>query len=122
MPIAAVEPCSHIFSRRRRTLADDRPAHLQLPFAALDHHDVDNLVVLLGVAVGVPIEHAEAMIAIVGEGFARRMIGTDVLRQFLIVALEIRRLPDGKTLRIRRRLRGGEERNREREQRDFHGT
>jgi len=45
----------------------------------LHDDDIDNVVMLLWDSVGVPIKESEAVIAVVGQRFPRRVIRTDLL-------------------------------------------
>src|SRR5262249_596456 len=70
MTIAAVEPRPDPLARGRRPPAGHGAAELQRSFTALHEHDVDDSVVLLGIAIGVAVEHAETVVAIVGQRLA----------------------------------------------------
>jgi hypothetical protein len=79
---------------------------LQRSLAALHEHDVDDVVVLLRKAVGIPVEKAKAMIAEVGQRLARRMVRPDFLRQRGVTRPELIGFPQTKVGMI-----GGEDRN-----------
>ena len=70
MTVATVEPRPEPLARGRRPLARHHAAELQRPFAAVHHHDVDDRVVLLGIAIGVAVKHAETVVAVVGQRLA----------------------------------------------------
>ena len=72
MARAAFQPGTDEFAGTAgRLLVDHRSAELQHAFAALHEHEVDDVVVLLGKAVGIAIQEPDAMVAEVGERFAR---------------------------------------------------
>lgn len=78
MEFATGERGAEIFaSFRASLLAGHDAAHHELTFARVDHDNVDDLVVLFGIAIGIAVEQAEAMVAVVRQGFARGVIRRD---------------------------------------------
>ena len=69
------------------------PPELQRTLATLHDHDVDDVVVLLGRAVRIAIEQAEAVIPVVGERLPRRMIGPHLLRKRRVTRPQFGRCP-----------------------------
>ena len=80
MDFTARERSAKIFAGRHvPLLSGHRAAQHQSPFSAMHHHHVHDLVVFFRQAIGVAIEQAKAVIAIIGERFARGMIRRDAL-------------------------------------------
>src|SRR5687767_229823 len=123
MARAAVQSGPHVLAGTSgRLLVDHGSVKLQHAFAALHEHEIDDVVVLFGKAVGIAIEEPDAMVAEVGEGLAAGMIRPDLLRQRRISPLQLVRLPQPEVRRVSR-----EDGRREQDQSDktnanAHGT
>lgn len=72
MPLSAIQPIAEkLPSATSLTFADHRSTELQRSIAALHEHHIDDLIVLFGQSIGIAIQQSKAMIAVVGERFAR---------------------------------------------------
>ena len=96
MGFAAFELAAGIFAGCGSPLfVAQSAAHDEESFTALHHHDVNDLVMLFGEAIGVAVEQAEAVIAIVGEGFAGGVVGAHSPAKSGFAPLELGRRPEG---------------------------
>ena len=82
MPRSAFEPRAKVFAgAAARAPADHLAPELQRALAALHDDDVHDRVVLLGRAIRIAIQQPEPVMSVIGECFARGVIGADLRRQ-----------------------------------------
>src|SRR4030095_907762 len=103
MPSSTLDSRAYVLADADRAglEVDHFAAHDQRALPALHDDDIDSVVMLLWESISVTIKQAEAVIAVVGQRFPRRVIRTDLLGERLVSLLQFGRLPDGEPHRVR---------------------